>query len=247
MDDEQFGTTSEYLRAFKAVLAERIPGKQLEMLQAHLAAPGCATTWARLSEAVGYPTGSSVNLQYGKFAQLVAKKLGLTEKPIDPSGTGWWLWALVRWADGRDPASRHTVFVLRKPAVEALRQLGFSVAVPFELLPDELDAAAPLREGAWYQVLVNAYERNPVARRLCVAAHGTSCAICGLSFGETYGKVAEGYIHVHHLRPLSEIGSEYEVDPVEDLRPVCPNCHAVLHRRVPAYSIEDVRGFLSQR
>jgi predicted HNH restriction endonuclease len=29
-----------------------------------------------------------------------------------------------------------------------------------------------------------------------------------------------------------------------DLRPVCPNCHAVLHHRVPAFSIEEVRTFL---
>jgi predicted HNH restriction endonuclease len=43
---------------------------------------------------------------------------------------------------------------------------------------------------------------------------------------------------------LSEIGGEYIVDPVADLRPVCPNCHAVLHRRIPAYSIEEVRVFL---
>jgi len=96
-------------------------------------------------------------------------------------------------------------------------------------------------------VTVNAYERNPQARRRRTEAHGTSCAICGFSFGETYGEVADGYIHVHHLRALSEIGGEYTVDPIEDLRPVCPNCHAVLHRRIPAFSIEEVLAFLSGR
>ena len=44
----------------------------------------------------------------------------------------------------------------------------------------------------------------------------------------TNGREAEGYIHVHHLRGLSDVGGEYVVDPVNDLRPVCPNCHAVL-------------------
>jgi 5-methylcytosine-specific restriction protein A len=62
-------------------------------------------------------------------------------------------------------------------------------------------------------------------------------------FEQCYGEVAKGFIHVHHLRPLSEIGEEYEVDPIADLRPVCPNCHAVLHLRVPAYSIEEVMNF----
>lgn len=44
--------------------------------------------------------------------------------------------------------------------------------------------------------------------------------------------------------PPAEICKQHEVDPMKGLRPVCPNCHAVLHRRIPAYSIEDVTGFL---
>ena len=34
------------------------------------------------------------------------------------------------------------------------------------------------------------------------------------------------------------------MDPIKDLRPVCPNCHAMLHRAVPALSIDDIRGRL---
>jgi len=113
-----------------------------------------------------------------------------------------------------------------------------------QTLPDELDPTISVREGTRYQVTVNAYERNPNARRLCIKKYGTSCCICGLSFRAVYGKVADGLIHVHHLRPLSEIGDEYVVDPVADLRPVCPNCHAVLHRRTPPYSIEEAQLFL---
>ncbi len=114
-------------------------------------------------------------------------------------------------------------------------------------LPDELDSSQTFLEGAQYQVTVNAYERDPRARQLCIAQHGTACAVCDFSFGAAYGEVAEGFIHVHHIRPLSEIGGEYLVNPIEDLRPVCPNCHAVLHRRVPAFSISEVRAFLGQK
>lgn len=110
--------------------------------------------------------------------------------------------------------------------------------------PDEVVSSIPLVEGAICRVTVNAYERSPEARCRCIAAHGTSCSICGFSFGAMYGEVAEGYIHVHHLRPLSEIRGEYEVDPVEDLRPVCPNCHAVLHLGGRCRSIEEVRQLL---
>ncbi|MDC9497701.1 MULTISPECIES: HNH endonuclease [unclassified Pseudoalteromonas] len=38
-------------------------------------------------------------------------------------------------------------------------------------------------------------------------------------------------MHVHHIVPISDIGDEYQVDPIRDLRPVCPNCHAMLHRK----------------
>lgn len=113
------------------------------------------------------------------------------------------------------------------------------------LFPDEVSATIRLMEGTRSTIQVNAYERNPWARRLCLAAHGTTCCVCAFDFGAVYGPAAEGFIHVHHLRPLSEIAEEYQVDPVNDLRPVCPNCHAVIHRRTPPYSIEEVRAMLA--
>jgi 5-methylcytosine-specific restriction protein A len=111
-------------------------------------------------------------------------------------------------------------------------------------LPEEVVEAPALFEGAVCRVSVNAYERDPEARRRCIEAHGTSCCICGFSFCAVYGEAAEGYIHVHHLRPLSEVGGEYVIDPVEDLRPVCPNCHAMLHLGGRCRSIEEVRQLM---
>jgi hypothetical protein len=128
MDEEEFGTAADYALAVAAVRAEGIAHNHMAMLRAHLASPDYTTTWARLAEAVGYPNGNSVNLQYGLFAGRIARQLGLTEKPLDPNGIGWWLWALVRWAGERDPESGHTAFVLRRPAVEALQQLGIAPA-----------------------------------------------------------------------------------------------------------------------
>jgi 5-methylcytosine-specific restriction protein A len=110
--------------------------------------------------------------------------------------------------------------------------------------PDEVRDGIEFREGSVRRVLVNAYERDPRARRQCIAKYGNHCSICKLSFAERYGKAAQGFIHVYHLRQLSEIREDYAVDPERDLRPVCPNCHAVLHRRNPPYTIEEVRRFL---
>jgi 5-methylcytosine-specific restriction enzyme A len=47
-------------------------------------------------------------------------------------------------------------------------------------------------------------------------------------------------IHIHHLRQLSDINAEYCVNPVDDLCPVCPTCHAVIHSRKSPYTIEEV-------
>ncbi|OLP18647.1 restriction endonuclease [Leptolyngbya sp. 'hensonii'] len=108
------------------------------------------------------------------------------------------------------------------------------------MFPDEVDESEVFREGAILRVSVNAYERNFQARQKCIEHYGVSCFVCGFNFGEFFGELGEGFIHVHHLCPISEIAGEYEVDPVKDLRPVCPNCHAMIHRRSPSLSIEEI-------
>ena len=113
-------------------------------------------------------------------------------------------------------------------------------------LPEEINPTEVLLEGAARQIMVNAYERNPEARSRCIAHYGTRCFICDFDFGLSYGEFLEGYIHVHHLRQLSDIGEEYEVDPIADLRPVCPNCHAAIHRRNPPFTIDEVKKMLAQ-
>ena len=123
---------------------------------------------------------------------------------------------------------------------------SFIVAVRDEAFfqgPDEVNVEG-YHEGEYHQVAVNLYERNPYARRACIDFYGAACVVCGFSFAQVYGPVGEGYIHVHHLVPLSTIGEEYEVDPVCDLRPICPNCHAVVHRRQPPYSVDEVKKML---
>lgn len=100
------------------------------------------------------------------------------------------------------------------------------------------------REGAMMQVTVNAYERNPAARRACIEHYGCSCKVCGFNFEEEWGELGKDFIHVHHLKEISSVGEEYEVDPVNDLIPVCPNCHAMLHRRKPVGSVDEMRRLL---
>jgi len=110
---------------------------------------------------------------------------------------------------------------------------------------EEVTDGSHLPEGAVRKVMINAYERNATARALCIAHYGPTCTVCGFNFGAAYGELAEGFIHVHHIRPLSEIGEEYKVDPISDLRPVCPNCHAIIHLGGETRSIEEVKQLVA--
>lgn len=115
------------------------------------------------------------------------------------------------------------------------------------LLPDEVDEPQTFYEGATKSIKVNTFERNQPARNACVEHYGAKCKICGMTFESRYGKVGKGFIHVHHLKPLGEIDATYEVDPISDLCPVCPNCHAMIHMRKPPYSVDEVKAMLKKQ
>ncbi len=113
--------------------------------------------------------------------------------------------------------------------------------------PEEIAQPSLYFEGAVRRIAVNAYERNSAAREQCVAHYGASCTVCGFNFGDTYGEMGQGFIHVHHLTPLASVKEGYQVDPIADLRPVCPNCHAMLHMRTPPFAIDELAAIISAK
>lgn len=123
---------------------------------------------------------------------------------------------------------------------------------PYQMVNDDVfDVDYPeddekLYEGALVTVKANKYERNQKARRECVAKKGYKCLVCGQDFEATYGEIGRGFIHVHHLTPISSIGKEYQLNVDTDLAPVCPNCHYMLHRKDPPYTIEELREILRE-
>lgn len=120
--------------------------------------------------------------------------------------------------------------------------IAAGISQPFRF-PEEV-VEQRFEEGSVKRVEVNRYERDSKARDACISIHGAQCCVCRFDFEEQYGETARGFIHVHHLRPLSECGPGYVPDPREDLVPVCPNCHAVLHLGNLCRSIADVRALL---
>lgn len=114
------------------------------------------------------------------------------------------------------------------------------------VFPDEVDTSTGIKEGSVKAVSVNVRERNPAARQKCIEYYGAVCNVCGIDLGDIYGEEFSGKIHVHHLNPISEYNSEHDIDPINDLRPVCPNCHMVIHcRQDKPYSIEEVKAFMN--
>jgi 5-methylcytosine-specific restriction protein A len=101
-------------------------------------------------------------------------------------------------------------------------------------------------EGKVKQVYVNIYERNENARIKCIEHYGYKCFGCGILLSTVYGELAKDFIHIHHITELSKIGKEYKVDPINDLRPLCPNCHAIIHRKSPALSIEELISIIKK-
>lgn len=113
-------------------------------------------------------------------------------------------------------------------------------------LVEEVDVAEAevFFEGAIRKITVNSYERDHRARKESINHYGLNCYICKFNFEEKYGYAGKGFVHVHHETPLATIGKAYKVDPVEDLKPLCANCHAIIHSRKPAYTVEEVRKMI---
>jgi hypothetical protein len=110
---------------------------------------------------------------------------------------------------------------------------------------EQAESDGMLVEGSRVSIRVNRFERNRKARQDCIKTFGTTCRVCGFDFEYCYGKLGKGFIHVHHLTPVSRIGEEYKVDPKKDLLPVCPNCHDMLHSGPkPPLSVEELRAII---
>lgn len=102
--------------------------------------------------------------------------------------------------------------------------------------------------GASKTISVNSFERDPVARSQCLAYHGYKCSVCSFDFEEFYGSMGRHFIHVHHIIPFSEIKEKYLLDPIKDLIPICPNCHAMIHRTRPTtLTIAQLKEHLKEK
>ncbi|MDO6461860.1 HNH endonuclease [Granulosicoccaceae sp. 1_MG-2023] len=227
---------------YKSALAAEgvLRGDNLKLLSFMFFSEECEVTAHQLTKALGFGDQiAPANAAVGNLGKRIASHLSLDVPERENKSPGWW--RVV--ATGEQKADGFT-WRLRQNLADALIELDLIIEPTSEVYPELVTEYGPSYEGAVSIVKINAYERNQCARTLCIQHYGTTCQVCGLSFEEKYGEIGRDFIHVHHLTELASVGREYQVNAKQDLRPVCPNCHAMLHRRKPAYSIEELRELM---
>lgn len=232
-------SAAEYAKGLDAIRA-RLSEKQLRLLVSQYYSNGRRVTAGELAQLAGISGGySTVNLLYGRMGRLFCEEFGIYPE-MRPDATHRW-WSV--WSKGWR-SQKGFIWEMRPQVAKALELLGWvdSDLAEFQLAQNERPGS--LFEGSVRRVTTTVRERNPYARARCIIQHGTKCSVCDMSFEEVYGEEAKGYIHVHHITPLSSWNEVREIDPAEDLRPVCPNCHAVIHLGGRTRSIEEVREML---
>ena len=182
---------------------------------------------------------ATVNLEVGRFAKRIAQHYDIDfSERINRKHKFWDLFFRGYYSGAK------FIWQLKPELAEALNQLIEASEV--NLFPEEISGQeiSLISEGARKTITVNRYERSTAARQECIDHWGMTCSVCNFDFKQRYGVIGEGFIHVHHLTPLSLIGEEYQINPINDLRPVCPNCHAILHKRNPPFTIEELKHLL---
>jgi len=99
------------------------------------------------------------------------------------------------------------------------------------------------KEGSKITIEINKYERNIKAKQKCLEHFGRVCQVCKFKDFKIFGN-GISVIEVHHKIPISNYSQEYIVNPIEDLIPLCPNCHRAIHSKIPAYSVEELKELI---
>jgi 5-methylcytosine-specific restriction protein A len=222
----------EYIKALKS-----LPTKYSEILVFQFQCPRHEVTAGQLARLMGYQNFPKANLSYGRAAHLVCDELNVKKPP-----NGQW------WPACSESHHAGSGWLMRPNLIEAIMQLGWSREPQYQTIfisPEEQATSEKFVEGKTQLIAVNIFERNQRARIACLRHYGFVCSACDFDFEKSYGELGREFIHVHHIKPLAEIGEEYTVDPIKDLQPVCPNCHAMLHRKTPALTVSELKELIA--
>ena len=134
------------------------------------------------------------------------------------------------------PKVEETSLASPEPVLEevAIAATETAIPAPLEIVDQVLDETAIKENTTWAALKTE-----------CLDYYGPVCDLCGFDFGYTYGEAFENFIKVHVIKPYSDETLQ-TLDPHKDLVPICCNCDAVIHSKIPAYSIDEVKEMLAK-
>lgn len=207
----------------------------------------CIFSAKELAEYLNYKDYNAANLVIGNIGKKIANyySVDLSRKSNSP---GWWR---VFCYGGYIEGDEEFHWQIKNEFLHALAKIDWIEDSEDSASTDKSDEneneellQSEFIEGNKKTTLTNRYERNRDARNACIEHYGAICCVCGFNFEKVYGEIGKGFIHVHHEVDISLIGNEYKVDPIKDLKTVCPNCHAMLHQKKPAYTIVELKNIM---
>jgi len=112
-----------------------------------------------------------------------------------------------------------------------------------------------ITEGNEKIIYQKTYERSKKLREYAIEYYKKNgeiiCDICCFNFKEFYGKLGEGFIEIHHLKPIfmfegEDLNKKIE-EALKNVVPVCSNCHRIIHRnRMQPVSIETMKKYVNK-
>ena len=169
-----------------------------------------------------------------------AYKFDSSGRLTNPDGFPWPHQVPVKWASDFSPVRillGAEQFTVKELSAGELKQLEKAID-DGEKADKEMDAL----EGEAYLAEAMFRSRN---RSLIQAKKSNSdyrCEVCGFKFEEKYGLIGREYIVAHHVRMIARGPSKTTLDGIAL---VCANCHAMIHTKNPAVSIDELRKLVA--
>lgn len=207
---------------------------------------------ARLTELL-QPSGEDMAILASrkdtKFSQKVRNlrshktlsRRGLAEEPSSPRGE------LTITDQGRQLVMRcHTELsiLLKFPYDDAAAELKqLSKEEPIVVLDERIVTEGELRyRTAEYKT--RSRELRKAALDHYAVAGRWKCNVCQFDFASAYPSIGDGYIQLHHLKPVAYLrGEPLRIeDALANVRLLCANCHQMVHRKHPPIPIDELRS-----
>ena len=226
---------TDYKKAFEAIRPKITP-TQWKMLEAHFLAHEHTATAGEIAAAAGSKGSRGYTTTNLVYSSLGRHLWGALRRPV-PKGHA--LISIVAEFIAPDLHNPYWRFVMKRPAIRALRSLGWFTGEVSATSDGGSRSAAKssAEEGKIRKRFSIHRSREDSLRRAKVAAAIANskdgrlrCEVpnCGFDFEAVYGRLGTGFAEVHHLRPLADMDAPVETT-LDDLAVVCANCHRMIH------------------